>query len=976
MKTNLFSGFTKSKCFKLATLFLFLLGMNSAFAQTSPSTLEGVVLDSYGTLPGAEIKLKGTEIGTVTDLSGRFSIKNVPSGETTLSITFLGYQTYEKTLNLEAGGSMDLGEITLKQDYSELKEVVVKSTYRPSQARALSIQKKSAAIMNVLAADAIGKLPDRNAAEAVQRIQGVSIERDHGEGRYVSVRGAPLKWNSNLINGNRLPAAVGTSDGLGTGSDRSVPLDIFPSELIQYVQLSKAITPDMEGDAIGGSVNFITRTAPYERTLNVNLAGGYNNQAQDGSYNASVLYGDRFFNDKLGIIISGAAWERNWGTDNYEVGYNADLEDPNQQFSVSQLELRDYLGKRSTLGLNVGAEYNFNDDHKIFFRGISTSFEDDERSREFLFLFNEDAAQIRQRKAIWGTYLSGGEFGGEHQLTEKTSLSWKGATYRTKANLGSTPTPNPDEGAGLLLGIFRQANVGFQGLSPDGYKYLEGDAPQGVAGDPFNNIQPNMANPLSPDQLFIENLLNFEQSSEEQDYIGQLDVEHEASDKLTLKFGGKFRSKTRSEASPLTIFVPGALVGVPDSPFPFLNNYETEAFPSNGGFLTELGENYNDQLVDQVTQDELLNLFRPESIDELNAIRIRQDEKNPSSAASFFEGTENVFAGYAMLTYNINEKLSFIGGFRNEMTSIDYTGNKVILDEDENPSIVVAEGNRTTNAFLPMAHLKYSPEDNINIRAAYTRTFARPSFGSLNPGTTQNDAFQVISRGNPDLKPTFSDNFDLMGEYFFDNVGVLSGGVFYKRITDDIFNSTSQQNINGLLYTITEPRNLENGYLVGFEAGLSKRLDFLPGVLSGFGVDVNYTYTDSEVDVPVFNVNGAGTIEKSILKQPLPNQSQHLYNASLFYEKYGILARIAANYKGKNVVGFSEFGPEHNRWYDENLTIDFSAAYAFNNKVRVFLELNNLTNEPLRYFHGNVNRPEQVEYYSLRGQLGISYQLF
>jgi len=277
---------------------------------------------------------------------------------------------------------------------------------------------------------------------------------------------------------------------------------------------------------------------------------------------------------------------------------------------------------------------------------------------------------------------------------------------------------------------------------------------------------------------------------------------------------------------------------------------------------------------------------------------------------------------------------------------------------------------------LVVASYSNSAEDNINIRAAYTRTFARPSFGSLNPGTTQNDAFQVISRGNPDLKPTFSDNFDLMGEYFFDNVGVLSGGVFYKRITDDIFNSTSQQNINGLLYTITEPRNLENGYLVGFEAGLSKRLDFLPGVLSGFGVDVNYTYTDSEVDVPVFNVNGAGTIEKSILKQPLPNQSQHLYNASLFYEKYGILARIAANYKGKNVVGFSEFGPEHNRWYDENLTIDFSAAYAFNNKVRVFLELNNLTNEPLRYFHGNVNRPEQVEYYSLRGQLGISYQLF
>lgn len=976
MKTNLFLGFTKSKKIGVIVVTFFLLGMYTAIAQNSNSTLEGVVIDSYGALPGAEIKIKDTNLGTITDMSGQFSIKNIPSGEFTLSISFLGYKTYEKSLNIENEASMNLGEITLKQDYGELEEVVVKSTYRPSQARALSLQKKSAAIMNVLAADAIGKLPDRNAAEAVQRIQGVSIERDHGEGRYVSVRGAPLKWNSNLINGNRLPAAVGTSDGLGTGSDRSVPLDIFPSELIQYVQLSKAITPDMEGDAIGGSVNFITRTAPNERTLNVNLAGGYNNQAEDGSYNASILYGDRFFNDKLGIIVSGAIWERNWGTDNYEAIYNANLEDPVQQFSVAQLELRDYLGKRSTLGLNVGAEYNFNEDNKVYFRGISTSFEDDEKSREFLFLFNEDAAQLRQRKAIFGIYLSGGEFGGDHQLSPKTSLSWKGATYKTKANLGSTPTPNPDEGAGLLLGIFRQENVGFQGLSPDGFKYLEGDAPQGVVGDPFNNIQPNMANPLSPDQIFIETLLNFEQSSEEEDFIGQIDFEHESSDKLKLKFGGKFRSKTRSEASPLTIFVPGALVGVPDSPFPLLNNYETESFPSNGGFLTELGENYNDQLVDQVTQDELLNLFTPESIDELNAVRIRQDENNPSSAASFFEGTENVFAGYAMLTYKVNEKLSFIGGIRNEVTTIDYTGNKVVIDENEEPMIVEAKGSRTTNAFLPMAHLKYSPKDNINIRAAYTRTFARPSFGSLNPGATQNDVFQVISRGNPDLEPTFSDNFDLMGEYFFDNVGILSGGVFYKRITDDIFNSTSQQNINGLVYTINEPRNLENGYLFGMEIGLSKRLEFLPGILSGFGIDVNYTFTDSEVDVPVFDINQVGEIEKSILKQPLPNQSKHLYNASIFYEKYGILARVAANYKGKNVVGFSEFGPEHNRWYDENLTIDFSAAYAFNNKLRLFLELNNLTNEPLRYFHGNVNRPEQVEYYSLRGQLGISYQLF
>ncbi len=955
---------------------LLILGSLNLMAQERTARVKGIVIDDYGALPGAEVYLKDTDKGTATNIDGKFQLKGVKAGDNELIISFIGYEKEVVELSLDAGEVKDLGEIELSQASDKLDEVVIKQTYRPSQARALTLQKRSPAIMNVLASDAIGKLPDRNAAEAVQRIQGVSIERDHGEGRYVSVRGAPIKWNSNLINGNRLPAAIGTSDGIGTGSDRSVPLDIFPSELIKYVKLSKAITPDMEGDAIGGSVNFITKTAPYETTLNVNLAGGYNNQAQDGSYNASLLYGDRFLDDKLGIMVSAAAWERNWGTDNFEASYNANLDGPDQQFSIAQFELRDYLGKRSTFGLNLGAEYNFDDYHQIFFRGIATSFEDDERSREYIFLFNEDAAQTRERKAVWGTYLTGGELGGEHQLSEKLKLNWKGATYKTEANLDNTPQRNPNENGGLSLGIFRQEQMGYQGLSPDGFKYLDADAPAGVNGDAPNNIQPDPANPLSQEQLFLEQLLIFEQSSIEEDFIGQIDLEHESSEKLKLKAGGKFRNKTREEASPLTVFLPGAIAGVPDSPLTFLNTLDTEAFPSNGGYLTEVGENYNDQLVGQVTQSQLLDLYQPEFLNSVNSVDIRQDENNPASAASFYEGTEDIFAAYAMLTYDISEKLTFIGGVRNELTEVEYTGNQVIIEDDQDPQIVETKGGNTRNAFLPMAHMKYSPNDNTNIRAAYTRTFARPSFGSFNPGTTRNDALRVISRGNPDLKPTFSDNFDLMGEYFFDNVGFLSGGIFYKQITDDIFNSTSQQNIDGIVYTVTEPRNSEDGYLFGLEFGLSKRFEFLPGFLSGLGVEANYTFTDSEVDVPVFNVTEAGEVERDIIKQPLPNQAEHLYNFSLFYEKHGILARIAANYKGKNVVGFSEFGPQHNRWYDKNLTIDFSGAYAINEKMRVFLELNNLSNEPLRYYHGNQNRPEQVEYYSIRGQLGLSYKLF
>jgi outer membrane receptor protein involved in Fe transport len=152
----------------------------------------------------------------------------------------------------------------------------------------------------------------------------VAVARYHGEADAATVRGTPFAWTSTLFNGNRLPSA----NVLG---NRNSVLDAVPSEMIQYVQVAKAITPDMEGDAIGGSINFVTRTAPAKRTLNMSAAGGYNTFSKDATYNASVVYGDRFFKDKLGVMVAGAIWDRQWGTDAFEVSYNTGLADPVQQ---------------------------------------------------------------------------------------------------------------------------------------------------------------------------------------------------------------------------------------------------------------------------------------------------------------------------------------------------------------------------------------------------------------------------------------------------------------------------------------------------------------------------------------------------------------------------------------------------------------------------------------------------------------------
>ena len=300
------------------------------FGQTGAVT--GTVLDAAGPLPGVSVILEGTTVGTASDFDGRFRLTNVPTGGVTIVFSYIGYEKLEKEVTVEQGQTMDLGQISLSEASQQLEEVVLQSTIRQSQMKALSIQKSAANIMNVIAATSIGKLPDHNAAEAVQRISGVAIERDQGEGRFVLVRGTPIQWSSTLVNGDRMPS---TRSG-----DRGVPLDIFPSELIQFVQVSKAITPDMEGDVIGGSVNFITRTSPAKKTLLASAAYGYHGQSQSRILNGSLIYGNRSKDDKFGYIFSAETWNRDWGSDNFEVVYNTGCSDPIHRIQL--LQQRDY----------------------------------------------------------------------------------------------------------------------------------------------------------------------------------------------------------------------------------------------------------------------------------------------------------------------------------------------------------------------------------------------------------------------------------------------------------------------------------------------------------------------------------------------------------------------------------------------------------------------------------------------------------
>jgi TonB-dependent receptor len=261
-----------------------------------------------------------------------------------------------------------------------------------------------------------------------------------------------------------------------------------------------------------------------------------------------------------------------------------------------------------------------------------------------------------------------------------------------------------------------------------------------------------------------------------------------------------------------------------------------------------------------------------------------------------------------------------------------------------------------------MVQVKYLLEENTNLRAAFTRSFARPNFSDLPPYNLTLEEDRELYLGNPDLDPTLSWNFDLMAEHFFPSVGVVSGGFFYKKLNDYIYNFRYEQEIDGETYEVFQPLNGESAELWGLELAIQNQFRFLPSPLDGIGVFANYTWTDSTAKFP----------DREGDDSPLPGQSEHMANFAVSYEKWGFSSLLSVNYHGKYIDSVGETAIE-DIYYDNHLRMDLSVAYQINRNWRIYAQFNNLTNEPLRYYEGTTNRPVQEEYYRWWAMFGVSY---
>ena len=931
----------------VVTLF-FASGFADLYAQNS--IVQGVIVDDYGiNIPGAAVMIESLNKGVVSNQDGKFTFLNVPQGSHQIVVKYLGFKDTFTPIDVTAGETLAVS-ILLTSEETRLDDVQITGFSGGGQARALNTQKNNLNITNVVSTDQIGKFPDANIGDATKRIPGITMQMDQGEARNIIVRGLAPQLNSVTLNGSRIPSAE--------GDNRNVQMDLIPSDMIQTIEVNKAVTPDMDADALGGSVNLVTRSTPQSFRLSATGGSGVNFINDKRILSGSFLIGDRSKDKKFGWLVSASINDNDFGSDNVEAEWSntfayTDAAGEETELDVnpytSVFETRKYLVQRVRRSFSANMDYNFDENNEIYLKTMY-NWRDDRENR---FAYSSEI-------------LDAEDIGvGDFELTNNTPSQFPVEAKReTKGGIPGGRTQNrrlEDQrmqnyslGGNHIFGNLKFTWMGsFAKASEErpNERYLVYASEYAV-----NNTVTNNRKPLHT-SVTAEDFTDFEldELTEEYQFTEEKDVNFFANFELpanffntengTLKLGvrGRFKNKNREnnffEYSPLTGNLDNlSLVNqrvYTGSDFLAGSQYSPGVFAS-ATFLGNLDINNTADFEGEAVPDEYLG--------------------------DNFDVTENVFAGYVMTNQKITDKLDVLLGLRVENTRIESTGNSFNVDEPEDVTQVNDESSYTN--ILPGVHFKYNASETTVLRFAWTNTIARPNYIDLVPYRQRED--DEISIGNPQLNPTTSMNFDFMAERYFESVGILSGGVFYKNLNDFIYTQKTDQEDGIELY---QPLNGDKATIFGAEVAFQRQLDFLPGFLKNFGIYANYTYLNSEAK-GIANADGdmRGDLD-------LPGSSPNMFNASLSYGDKWFNARLSSNYADAYI---DELGGDafEDRFYDEQFFLDFNATVFLSKNLQVYANLNNITNQPLRYYQGVKDRTMQMEYYSTRLTFGVKYDLF
>ena len=879
-------------------------------------TLDGIVKDNKTGEPliGTVVRVKELpNVGTTTGLDGSFTLHELPdNGKYTLVVSFMAYKTKEIVVDVANDDKVD---IPMDEDLKQLGEVVVtgRREYR-SDRSAVETVKNAGNVLNVMSQQSIQLSPDVNVASVLQRVSGVTMERDaSGEASYAILRGMDKRYNYTLVNGVKIPSP--------DDKNRYIPLNIFPSDLMDRLVVSKSLTADMEGDAAGGVVDMVMKDAPSRFQLQANAAIGTTDyfwkdgrdyltsnrsdytkkapyEAFGSEYKASMSdfkngpmqlkshsmpapnfigglsVGNRFWNDRLGVMLAGSIQNTFRGT---ERTYNSvKMASGEQAMYISKLNHRYYSIHDLTTGVHAKVDLTL-PEHKIEWYNmyVRTNSKGVRYNNcigtEYIgansYTQDDEIRSLSTTQSIFATNLKG-----THHLTKNFTLDWSGIFSQAKEE-------DPDRTyVTLSNSVSTEADA-------------DGNILSGNLWDTNKNITKTF--PKDAERRFQHNM--------DTDWAGYINLTydtHFANDVEALwKAGAQYRRKERSNRYYSYIFSPA-----------------DNAQDLDGNGLEQFDN------VDWVC-------------------------KTPYSQASQlnYDSKEHIGGAYAMVT--LKTKLGELNaGFRAEHTNQIYT----MLQHFRNMG---QTGEQSYWDYLPSASLKWTPTKNMNIRLSYYRSINRPGFYEIVPYQIMGEEYQ--EKGNPNLKRARIDNVDLRWEWFPSKTEQILAGVFYKYLKDPIEQVfvTSDGKIGAGTDAYYMPDNLGNAKNMGFEIDVIK-------YIRHFGIKANYTYTYSKITTSKREYKEGSAEYKSGVTQsrPLVNQAPHTANISLLYKdtENGWNAQLASSFTGAKLALVSPF-KDADQWDKAMFGIDLSAEKQFKNGFSIFFKANNLLDAKRERYLKTVN---------------------
>ena len=957
----------------IVMLFIGVLGVQTIFAATN-GEIQGYIIEATtgSPLPGANISLKGTSIGSASNLDGYFKIQQVPPGAYTIIVSYIGYEKTEQDIMI---GVQEVKELNFElQPFVVKGESITVTAQAEGQMVAINQQITAKNIKNVVAADRIQEIPDVNAAESLGRLPGVSIIRSGGEAEKVAIRGLSPRFNNITVDGVQLTST--------STLNRSVSLASIASNTLAGVEVTKAITPDMDANAIGGSVNLKLKEADKGFQADLRLQGGYN--GQDDKYNDYKLTGsasNRFLDNKLGVVFSLNAEQVNRGNDELQAAWSKEFSKP-FPLNGDRLIFRDKKVLRKRFGITLVTDYEL-PSGKITFSNFANRLDTDNQIR-----------RIKYPSQGWISY-----------------------------NLLDRPESITDQIVNTLYGEFDifQTTLDIQlahsssNVESEAFDWLFGQdnaiSEDAVTDNGFVDARTlDQYATIDHMKTYLVNIGKDFQETTERNLTAALNwkVPFSIGNSVVgyVKMGGKYSHKTRNQDFDQL----NTPVG---SNHAFLSDEFREQIPeivntytgnNNNVLMSDiidydlkvdnfLGGNYEFPLMPRM---DILRQMLPIANKEIALRDLTWEWGTGASIINDYNGYEDLTAGYIMSEFNIfNNKVMIRPGIRYEREQHEYTAGLYSYTENDyyDPSMVSDTTSSSLNEFwLPMIHLKYKPLDWLNIRFAQTKTLARPNYRDLTPLRVFNTEDRQVQAGVPSLKPATSWNTDLNVSIYSSYVGLFSVGGFYKDIENMIWSTAVYIPKNGneefglpgefsnVWYNIPT-NNRYNAIVSGFEVDWQSNFWYLPKPLNGIVFNVNYSHINSETKYPYsISERIPGTRPPQFARidtcsvAALEDQPSDIFNFSFGYDIGGFSARLSYYWQTQTLTSRdkeeikNKYTEDYRRW---DLAVKQNLPW---HDLELFFNINNLTDTPDKRFQLSSKYPTYQEYYGRSFALGIRYK--